>query len=90
MAEQCHRRDLLPPMIVDSRNWLPPVMKMPSACSSSSSQSSRSQSSLTLNGRARADFTPTRRKTSSYLDPASSSSEAVGMIAMRALSPPHR
>ena len=73
----------VPPMVVLSRSWLPPVRKIPSAWSRIPSSSGSSASSRPWIGSACACATPSCWKMVSYRAPVSLCSDAVGMMAMR-------
>jgi hypothetical protein len=79
----------VPPIIVLSRSWLPPVRNTPSTWCSISSHSWRSQSARLAIGNAWASRTPRLLNSSSYRWPVSVSIDAVGMMAIRHFSPPH-
>src|SRR5574338_331938 len=79
----------VPPITLESRSWLPPVMKMPVA-SSTASRIPGSDASSRLSGRRpRTSVTPREWNRWRYRSVASSpSEEAVEMTAMRASAPP--
>ena len=79
----------VPPITLDSRSWLPPVMKMPVA-SRTASIAAGSLASSRVNGRRpRTSGMPSDRKRDWYSSVASSpSEEAVEMTATRASAPP--
>jgi hypothetical protein len=76
-------------MTLDSRSWLPPVMKMPVASSTASISRGSFASSRTRGRMPRTSPTPICRNTERYSSVASSPrDEAVEMTATRASLPP--